>query len=538
MSSRARLRVGEQATVAVRVEIAAGWHLSGDDRGADSLVPVSLDFELPRGVSVANVAYPVAGEREVYFGGGRRLSVYEDDLTIDAVLSYDQVAGRHREAVALLRYQACTDTFCLRPELLRLPLDIDFSCLEGLAYAGFGRGPLAVLGLGGIWIILPGLLLMGLVLNLRPCLGPLILVTLANFGRWSRRGAAARVGLAVSYTGGIAATFSVFAVAAAFAAEVVHGDTATWLAPLALGAGAFVVLLSMFGLYRVCSTQPVEDQGFGASSLGMIMGLVAAPCIGPLVAALVRLGGGSKVDLVLSLAVILTLCLGLGVSVIGFARGERVDSGRLLASPWLRWAEHGFGCLLLAMACYLIAPALPAAIAGSLLPGFLAVAVVYLAFVDGAAPAVRRQRMVRRAIGAGALLMLAGAYLPLGYSAEALSWTPFSAAAYDEARSVGKPFAMEFSAEWCMPCKEMAERTFTDSSVIQAAGDMEFLSVDITVIDRKTELIMEAFDVFSAPTTIFFGKDGKELTRRLGFIGPVDFAGLLRRSWGKAEDKS
>ncbi len=121
---------------------------------------------------------------------------------------------------------------------------------------------------------------------------------------------------------------------------------------------------------------------------------------------------------------------------------------------------------------------------------------------------------------------------------EALTWTPFSAQAYDRARRSGAPFVVEFGAEWCAPCKEMKRRTFTDAKVREASQGISFLTVDMTEPDDFISRVLESFDVTAAPTTIVFGPDGKEWKRRGGFIGPDEFAQLLRESWGKAGPNS
>ena len=131
------------------------------------------------------------------------------------------------------------------------------------------------------------------------------------------------------------------------------------------------------------------------------------------------------------------------------------------------------------------------------------------------------------------IALTASAYASAADASGALSWQRFSAQSYDAARASGAPFVVEFVADWCMPCKEMAQRTFTDPAVVAAAEGMTFLSVDMTTSDRHVELILRSFDVVGAPTTIFYGPNGKEWKRKIGFIGPADFADYLRQGWQK-----
>jgi thiol:disulfide interchange protein len=74
----------------------------------------------------------------------------------------------------------------------------------------------------------------------------------------------------------------------------------------------------------------------------------------------------------------------------------------------------------------------------------------------------------------------------------------------------------------------MEERTFLDPDVVAAGRGVAFLRVDMTAPDDFTERVMRSFRVHAAPTTIFFDSKGKEWHRRGGFIGPEEFAQLLR----------
>jgi len=122
-------------------------------------------------------------------------------------------------------------------------------------------------------------------------------------------------------------------------------------------------------------------------------------------------------------------------------------------------------------------------------------------------------------------------YLPSGQAShQELTFEPFTTEAYDRARRSGQPFVLEFSAEWCLPCKEMEERTFTDPVVVGRGAGVTFITVDMTTSTGQIDRILDSFDVFGAPTTLFFGPDGKEWKRKVGFIGPEEFAELLDQS--------
>ena len=72
----------------------------------------------------------------------------------------------------------------------------------------------------------------------------------------------------------------------------------------------------------------------------------------------------------------------------GFALVLALAAGSLTSLPrsgeWLAWTEHLFGCILLCLAAYYLAPLLPPTPKRWLLPGAIAASGLYLGFLDGA----------------------------------------------------------------------------------------------------------------------------------------------------------
>ena len=114
-----------------------------------------------------------------------------------------------------------------------------------------------------------------------------------------------------------------------------------------------------------------------------------------------------------------------------------------------------------------------------------------------------------------------------GQGAEALAWVEFTSEAYIQALREDAPFVLGFTAEWCLPCKEMYERTYTDRRVIEVAEGVRLFEVDTTTETDYISRVMESFDVKAMPTTLFFDSGGRELTRRGGYISAPEFARLL-----------
>ncbi len=533
-ASAERLRVGETARVAIEIAIADGWHINSNEPGLEFLIPTTVTLQLPEGAVVEAVRYPQPAVRRLRLGGDRDLRLYEGQVRIEADVRYESLRADETAPMAVLRYQACNDTLCLRPATVWL--DLAGIELDGVSLAGFNEQAaesIAELVGGGLWVVIPGMLLLGLALNLTPCVYPLISVTLAYFGSQAGKSRGRKLWLAIVYTLGIALTFAALGATAALSGGLFGGALANPWVLIALAAVMVALALSCFGLYQFRVPDSVTTRlggagkgALGALLMGMTMGLVAAPCVGPVVVGLL-IFVGARGDVLLGLALFFLLALGLGIPYIALA----VAAGSLAKLPrsgeWLQWTEHLFGCILLAMAIYFVQPILPEPLKRYLMPAYLLMATVYLAFLDPAGRTLRGFVLGRRVAGLAAMVLIGFVYLPAGQSQERLAFEPFSADAYDRLRASGRPFVIEFSAEWCLPCKEMEERTFTDPRVLERAEGWGFLTVDMTTADDQTDRILRSFDVLGAPTTLFFGPDGKERERRVGFVGPEEFAKLL-----------
>ncbi|HXC50883.1 MAG TPA: thioredoxin fold domain-containing protein [Candidatus Limnocylindrales bacterium] len=111
-----------------------------------------------------------------------------------------------------------------------------------------------------------------------------------------------------------------------------------------------------------------------------------------------------------------------------------------------------------------------------------------------------------------------------------LRFEPFQDDAFIAARKSGAPVVLYFEADWCAPCREMHARTFPAPQVLSASSGIRFFRVDMTKPNRYLALVQESFQILGEPTVVIFGPDGKERSRRFGFVPPDDFAKMLSES--------
>jgi thiol:disulfide interchange protein DsbD len=76
------------------------------------------------------------------------------------------------------------------------------------------------------------------------------------------------------------------------------------------------------------------------------------------------------------------------------------------------------------------------------------------------------------------------------------------------ARAAGRPVMVDFTAEWCVSCKEMEEYTFPDPAVVAALQPFVLLRADVTDNDENDQGLLDYYSIFGPPTIAFYDAAG------------------------------
>jgi thiol:disulfide interchange protein DsbD len=555
----APVRPGQAVALSVQLEMKPGWHVNSARPTLAYLIATHLEFPDTGSFVVEDVWYP-DGHMVALAFAEERLSVYEGLTTIRPTLRSPRAASAGDVPVrARITYQACSDRACLAPEKVEFsipfriagdPVDPGAAVVPqggddrrngGAAPAAAGGGErvdlLTALSEQGLPFVLGLVFLWGLGLNLTPCVYPMIPVTIGFFGNQAAGGWARRIALPAVYVLGMALTYSTLGVVAGLSGGL-FGATlqSPWM--IAFLVTLFVAMaLWMFGMYELRLPGALTRFGggrvgtVGALLMGLTMGIVAAPCIGPFIVVLLAFVSASG-DPVLGFLLFFVMAIGLGVPFLVLG----TFSGALTALPrsgvWMIYAKKVMGIAMLAVALYFLQPFLTDRQIGLAALTFALASGLYLGWLERSRMASPWFPAVRVAVAVAIVALGAWLSLPLLAGRPEAKWQDYSGAGLQAARDGDRPIIIDFFAEWCLPCKELDRNTFSNGEVIRRLERFELFKADLTSFESEpVRDLRDRFDIIGVPTIVFIDSSGTELTelRLYGFEPATVFLERLSR---------
>ncbi len=526
----------DQRTLLASFKVTPGYYLY---RGkisfniADSKARIGR-VDLPRGEPKTD---PNFGEIEVYHQSFQAEIVLEQaDATKPVTLNAS--------------YQGCSDQGLCYP-----PVEKTFAVQLAPTLSAATTAPAATPGVaandgshiarilreGSFWLVVSFFFGAGLLLALTPCVFPMIpILSGIIVGRGHKITHAHAFLLSLAYVLGMAITYAIAGVAAGYSGNLLSNALQT---PWVLGSfGALFVLLSlsMFGFYEIQLPSALQSKltdtsnrlhgGHltGVFAMGALSAIIVGPCVAaPLAGALLYIS--QTHDAVLGGVALFALALGMGAPllIIGTSAGALLPK----AGAWMEAVKRFFGVLMLAVAIWIVSPVIPVGAQMLLWAALLIFSAIGLHALDPLPLHARGWHKLGKSIGILSLL-LGVAYLigalsgardilrPLGNIGHATAETPAtlnfnrikSSAELDAriAAAGGKTVVLDFYADWCVSCKEMERFTFADPAVQARLRNAVLLQADVTANSLEDKALLQRFQLFGPPATLFFDAQGLE----------------------------
>ena len=381
----------------------------------------------------------------------------------------------------------------------------------------------------------------GLLTALTPCVYPMIPITISVFGgKGVSRGRAFT--LATLYVAGIAVMFGALGTVFALVGRAFGTFLSNpWvIVPMVLLFVAMAV--SMFGAFEMALPYGLQQRlatiggrGFtGAFLMGLVGGLIAAPCTGPPLAGILAYVATTR-DAFQGFFLLATYAAGIGVPfwlIAGFSM-QLPRSGR-----WMETVKSVFGIALLVAALYYLKFVVPALgeitgrtwafVFGAVTAVLVGVALgaVHLGFSGGPVRVLRK--------GIGVALVVVGLFGLSNYVLTPkleLAWIKSESAAVATARAEGKPLVIDFMADWCVPCRELEVQVFSNPQVASELAKFTLLKVDLSREDEDVALtrLREKYGVESLPAVRVVTPAGKVTGGINSLVTVPEFLDVLSR---------
>ena len=391
-----------------------------------------------------------------------------------------------KQLAADIIYRGCSETLCYRKVSDHVSMDININAgsqaeLSVSVAIDNHTGPQpkasaitdiktnTLLSTDSWWHILLSLgsvFIAGILTAFTPCVWPVLPAILSFIGVSKESRMSKNLLLSISLIAGLALVYSLLGMLAASAGKNL-GFLFQYKWFLVIVILFFILMsLSMLGVFRLSMPSrwqtrmnQLGGKGFlGAFLAGAGMGLVASPCAGPVIVAILGVVAYQR-DYMLGLIMLLTYSAGMGIVFIGMATLFASFTNRLKGGKWFEWIKRSLAVLLLVPALYFA-------------------------------------------------MSLFNIDIPFLSSDRSDYWHSSLVDAKKIAKEEQKPLFIKFSTKWCTQCALLDKTFFKESQVISLLDQMVPVKIDCTDETDAINSIIKTYGILGYPEFRILFADG------------------------------
>lgn len=587
---------GGQVVLAITLDHKPGWHAHTNDPQLPEswnesglvVVPTTITVTGPQGAAIGTIQWPESHTIKLDLTGSgtpEPYAVFEGKATAFVPVRFaDDATGTIKLAVEV-GYQACDDTTCDRPrnEPFTVEIAIDPAAptdptLTAALFAGFDPDgpadpqptrsgpqtdspadadtsdttptgqtffgiPMPTGGLGGLIVLGFFGAIGGLVLNLTPCVLPVIPIKVLTLSKHAGESRMRAVVLGLWMALGVVAFWASLSIPVL----TLQGFTdpsrifGIWWLTTGIGVVIAIMSLGLMGMFQINLPQkaymvnPKADSPWGSFVFGIMTAILGLPCFGfvagALVPAAITQGTGFVIVLFTSMGV------GMAAPYLVLAAFPQFLEKLPRTGPASELVKQMMGLLLLAAAAYFMGSGLIALVASQ--PYLAKLLHIWVAALLGVASGLWlifqtfkiTKSLGKRGVFSFLAIFVAGLslYIAITFTADAREdyefrqaamadaaedgtllktvWNNFSPALMERALAEGHIVIQNFTAEWCLNCKVLEKTVLARDSVksLLQAEDTVMIEVDLTGSNAAGEQALEDLGRTGIPTLVIYG---------------------------------
>lgn len=477
-----------------------------------------------------------------------RKGLFESGEIEIQIESPEKVTSNMEKLTFDLKYQICSDQVCFLPKTQKISIDINFTQMKEASTPSsmsmFSAGTIENQLSKNFYLTFLFVFLAGILTSFTPCIFPMIPITLSILGNESHnKSRGQNVLRSIFYVLGIAVTYSSLGVIAALTGAI-FGQALQNKWVVGSLVGLFVLMaLSMWGAFELQVPAFIRNRfgtgkskGYtGAFFMGMVAGIVASPCVGPVLVSILSFVSTTQ-SAILGFSLLFTYAIGLGLIFIAIGFSSNILKKLPRSGPWMEFIKFALGLMMICVALYYLKFVAPMEYWIMVLGvTFLAISIWQGAFHFQRKHPYRQALFVIVFVASLTLTLLAifkHEYVspvfnnkPEEVTELQIKWIPYSESVLAQAKAENQPVILDFMAEWCAACLELEEKTYTHPEFIELSKQFKLVKIDATEDLPEVKQILEKYKIKGLPTVMFINKKG-DILSELTFTQFLDWKDL------------
>lgn len=511
----ASVRPDTDSAIALHFKLKDTWHFYADEETAPGRMNLKINPEA-EGVEFGDVIFPPS---KSYFdkSSNLQLKAFSDEFTVYLLFSVAASAAGNVEVRISFDGAVCSQMQCQLPSFKKLITNVNVSADAAMEDAAFQLPvitpqPSAVEadGVGDavtVYLALPLAIFAGLILNIMPCVWPVIPIIVMRLLEQAKHSRARSVALGLAFSGGIILFFVAMAVVnialrVGFDTVFQWGDHFRNPAFLIAMVLLMVVLaMFMFGVFSIGIPASVagragSGKGFaGSVVMGFLAAVLATPCSFAILT--VAFAWAQTQQLFLSTVAILLIGVGMALPYLVLTSIPKLLERIPKPGRWMDFFKQALGFVLLVIAVKLL----------SALPDEQKIATLYCCAVFAFSvwmwgtwvtySTAKLRKWITRT--AAVVISVIAGFTLLPQQTELIDWRDYDAAVINEAVVEKKPVLIEFMADWCLSCKTVEKTVYNRKDIADLIEQKGVLAVRADTTLRDYPATIDLKDIYREP---------------------------------------